>query len=87
MSAAVHNGPSFTGINGSFLQGGLIQSANSSVRIHQGVCVMVFVPLVFKMFFLNFFLFIFWYNGHRLLKKIGPDIAYKCLSLSEFECR
>lgn len=33
MSAAVHNGPSFTGINGSFLQGGLIQSANSSVRI------------------------------------------------------
>lgn len=69
MSAAVHNGPSFTGINGSFLQGGLIQSANSSVRIHQGVCVVVFVPLVFKMFFLNFFLFIFLVQWSQIIKK------------------
>lgn len=44
MSAAVHNGPSFTGINGSYLQGGLIQSANSSVGKFAGclcVCIMM----------------------------------------------
>lgn len=36
------------------------------------------MPLVFKMFFLNF-LFIFWYNGHRLLKK---NRSRHCIQMS-----
>lgn len=44
------------------------------------------MPLVFKMFIFKFFVY-FLVQWSQIIKKIGPDIAYKCLSLSEFECR
>lgn len=82
MSAAVHNGPSFTGVNGCFQYRVLIQVWELRVcSVCVGLwwwCYMVgFVPLFFQMSFLV--------QGSRITKKV-PYFAYKSLTLSELGC-